>query len=59
MILASFFGGAPGRDTHSEVKVLCAPDRGSASWTARISIARWNLMEAAGKPVGPTNRNRM
>ena len=33
------------------MKVSYEPDRGIVSWTARVSIARWNLKEAAGKAL--------
>ena len=33
------------------VKVSHEPDRGIVSRTARVSIARWNLKEAAGKTL--------
>jgi hypothetical protein len=34
-----------------EVKVLYRPTGGTVSRTARVSIARWNLKEAAGKAL--------
>ena len=52
-----FFIGAPGRahllDGDGKIfpKSITHPIGGSVSWTARVSIARWNLKEAAGKAL--------
>jgi hypothetical protein len=32
-------------------KFSAGPTGGTASWTARVSTARWNLKEAAGKTL--------
>ena len=39
------------------MKVSYEPDRGIVSRTARVSIARWNLKEAAGKALARRTGN--
>jgi hypothetical protein len=39
------------RPSFAEVKSPTGPVRGTVSRTARVSIVRWNLKEAAGKAL--------
>jgi hypothetical protein len=49
--LAAFLACAPEGRSYLGVKVSYEPTGGIVSWTARVSIARWNLKEAAGKAL--------
>ena len=46
----SYLGVRP-RPSAAEVKSPTDPVRGTVSRTARVSTARWNLKEAAGKAL--------
>ena len=49
--MTSLFFGALGRRRARRYKTLAGPIRGTARRTARVSTARWDLKEAAGKAL--------